>query len=329
MDTTTRIRRREEAHRRVVRQRRIAAAAALLVGVGAIVSVVLLLAGSGSGSQGSLKEAAKKAAPPPPPELPRGGRVIFPRYRVVGYYGAPQDPQLGELGIGTPAQAAKKLNRAARPFARGGRPILPAFELISTVASGAPGPGGRYSYRQPHKVIDRYLKAARAAKALLILDIQPGHVDFMRDVRALRPYLEQPEVSLALDPEWKVPAGVIPGKQIGSTTAADVNTVSTYLAGVVRAKRLPQKLLVVHQFTDDMIANKEQLVQPPGIALTLNVDGFGDPPNKIAKYRGFARPRLARRFHPGFKLFYHEDTNLMSPRDVLRLRPRPELIVYE
>ena len=36
-----------------------------------------------------------------------------------------------------------------------------------------------------------------------------------------------------------------------------------------------------------------------------------------------------RRFHAGFKLFYHEDTNLMSPRQVLRLRPRPELVVYE
>jgi hypothetical protein len=311
-----------------VRQRRIAAGVALIVGVGLVLLIVSQLFGSGSGSEGALKAAARKV-PPPPPELPRGGRVIFPRYRVVGFYGAPQDAQLGELGIGTPAHAAAKLTRAARPFARGGRPIIPAFELISTVASGAPGPDARYSYRQPRKVIDRYLKAARAAKALLILDIQPGHVDFMRDVRALRPYLEQPDVSLALDPEWKVPEGTIPGKVIGSTTAADVNTVSAYLAAIVRARRLPQKLLVVHQFTDNMITNKEQLVQPPGIALTLNVDGFGDPPNKIAKYRSFARPRVARRFHPGFKLFYHEDTNLMPPRDVLRLRPRPELIVYE
>jgi hypothetical protein len=248
---------------------------------------------------------------------------------VVGYYGAPQDAQLGELGIGTPAQAAAKLERQARPYGRGGRPVLPAFELISTVASGSPGPSGRYSDRLPPSVIDRYLRAARNAKALLILDIQPGHVDWMTDVQALRPYLEQPDVSLALDPEWKVPEGQIPGQVIGSTDAADVNRVAAYLAGIVRARRLPQKLLVVHQFTDNMIRNKARLVQPPGIALTLNVDGFGDRPNKVSKYVGFSHDPSTSRFHDGFKLFYHEDTGLMSPGQVLRLRPRPELIVYE
>jgi hypothetical protein len=178
-------------------------------------------------------------------------------------------------------------------------------------------------------VIDRYLKAARAAKALLILDIQPGHAEFMDEVRALRPYLEQPDVSIALDPEWKVPEGQVPGQVIGSTDATQVNQVAAYLSEIVRAGRLPQKLLVVHQFTNNMIGRKELLKQPPGVALTLNVDGFGDQLNKISKYNGFTRPPVARRFHAGFKLFYHEDTNLMSPARVLRLRPRPDFVVYE
>ena len=59
----------------------------------------------------------------------------------------------------------------------------------------------------------------------------------------------------------------------------------------------------------------------------MNIDGFGDRPAKISKYRQFTRRRSD--CHHGFKLFYEEDTNLMQPRDVLRLRPRPELIVYE
>src|SRR3954466_9046114 len=200
---------------------------------------------------------------------------------------------------------------------------------MGTGAGGAGDADGNYSHRQPRRVIDRYLKAARAAKALLILDIQPGREDFMDEVRALRPYLEQPDVSLALDPEWKVPAGQVPGQVIGSMDAADVNEGSAYKSQIVRAGRLPQKLLLVHQFTNNMIGRKELLDQPPGIALTLNVDGFGDRPNKIAKYNEFTRPRIARRFHAGFKLFYHEDTNLMPPRQVLRPRPRPELVVYE
>ena len=47
--------------------------------------------------------------PEPLAQLPRGGRTILPRYRVVAYYGAPEDPQLGALGIGTPAHAGAEL----------------------------------------------------------------------------------------------------------------------------------------------------------------------------------------------------------------------------
>jgi hypothetical protein len=292
--------------------------------VGVVVVVALT---SGSGSEGGSKAADAK--PAAPPELPRGGRVIFPRYRVVAFYGAPQDAQLGELGIGSPAHAARKLEKQARPYRSGGRQLMPAFELISTVASGSAGTDGRYSTRQGRRVIDRYLAAARKAHALLILDVQPGHGEFMEEVEALRPYLAQPDVSLALDPEWKVPADQVPGNVIGSTDAAVVNQVSAYLAAIVRARRLPQKLLVVHQFTNEMIQRKELLTQPPGVALTLNVDGFGDRPNKITKYNEFSRAPEARRFHAGFKLFYHEDTNLMTPGQVLRLRPQPEFVVYE
>ena len=42
-----------------------------------------------------------------------------------------------------------------------------------------------YRTQQPHGVIRRYLRAARRAKALLVLDIQPGHADFMDEVRRL------------------------------------------------------------------------------------------------------------------------------------------------
>jgi hypothetical protein len=303
----------------VYRRRRIVALSVL---AGVVLGIALV-------SSGSDSKPKAEAAKPVTPQLPHGGRTIFPRYRVVAYYGAPQDAQLGELGIGTPAHAAAKLDRRARMYRSGGRPLLTAFELISTVASGSPEPNGLYSTRQSHAVIDRYLAAAHKAHALLILDIQPGHAEFMDEVRALYPYLEYPDVGVALDPEWKVPADQVPGKVIGSTDASVVNEVSSYLANIVRTHNLPQKLLVVHQFTNDMIQRKELLTQPPGVALTLNVDGFGDQPVKIEKYGEFMRAPEERRFHAGFKLFFHEDTNLMKPRQVLRLRPQPEFVVYE
>jgi hypothetical protein len=116
---------------------------------------------------------------------------------------------------------------------------------------------------------------------------------------------------------------------IGSVDAEEVNEVSAYLSELVAANDLPEKLLVVHQFTPDMIAGKEELQEDPGVAMVLNADGFSDPLNKEAKYDEL-RPRgPTANFHPGFKLFYLEDYPLMTPKEVMKLKPPPEFIVYE
>ena len=275
-------------------------------------------------ARGTEESSDRESAPP---DLPRGGRAVFPRHRVVAFYGAPQTPRLGALGVGSPARAARRLERVARRYSRRRRPVLPAFELIATVASDAPGADADYSDRQSRRTVARYLRAARRARMLLILDIQPGRASFMREVRAFRRFLKEPDVSVALDPEWSMDPGQAPGLQIGDTDAATVNEVSRYLSRIVRRRNLPQKLLVVHRFTEGMIKDERRLRSYPGVALTVNVDGFGDRPNKVAKYREFTRGRRDR-YH-GFKLFYEEDTGLMTPRQVLRLRPSPDLIVYE
>jgi hypothetical protein len=317
MDQEARIRRREAARKRT-RRRRLLAIAVPLACVAVVLGLASLINGDSDRSQAESE---------PPPELPRGGRSILPEWRVVAFYGAPQDPQLGVLGMGEPEKAGRRLERQARGYRRRGRPVLPAFELITTIAANAPGDGGEWATRQPPKVIDRYLAVARRHRALLLLDIQPGRADFMGEVRALSRWLEQPDVGLALDPEWRVGPGEVPGQVLGSTDAATINEVSAYLSRIIREGRLPEKLLVVHRFTHDMIREEEAIRQRPGVALTINVDGFGDQPIKIAKYQEFTRPR--RREPNGFKLFYEEDTNLMSPRQVLRLRPPPDLVVYE
>jgi hypothetical protein len=321
VDLDERKRRREEARQRTRRQRRIAAASLAALAM-LVLTGVLLAAGGEEDSQ-----EANAAREQRPTELPRGGRSIFPERRVVAFYGAPQSRDLGALGIGSPARAARRLKRQARPYAEPGRQVLPAFELITTIVHSDPGEDGDHSDRQDARTIRRYLRAARRHDMLLILDIQPGYAPFMREVRALRRYLEEPDVSLALDPEWSMSPPALPGQEIGSTSAAVVNEVSAYLSRIVRERRLPEKLLVVHRFTGDMIQNENALRRHPGVALTVNVDGFGDRPNKRSKYREFTRGRRDR--HHGFKLFYSEDTNLMQPRDVLRLRPPPELVVYE
>jgi len=313
----------------VYRRRRLTA---LACAIGVVALIVLAVRGIGGGDSpaepaSTPRAAAATPAPTPKPApLPRGGRTIFPRFRVVAFYGAPQDPQLGTLGIGSPAQAAKRLTRQAAPYARKTRPVLPALELLAVVAAGSPGEGGRYNLRQPDRVIRRYLTEARKDKALLLLDIQPGRSDFFTETTRLRKWLKLPDVGLALDPEWRMDPGQIPGKVIGHVGAREVNATTAWLSQLVKRYNLPQKLVLVHEFTDAMVP-EAQLKRPPGLAYVLNVDGFGTQALKIAKYHGFMQQ--AAGFHRGFKLFYHEDTNTMKPAQVMRLRPRPDVVVYE
>ncbi len=301
--------------------------ASAIAGVAVLALVVLVVLIRGCGGE-STDPAARgtTAKPKPPPTLPRGGRTILPGHRVVAYYGAPQDEQLGTLGIGTPAQAGERLAKTTRRYARYG-PAWPAMELIAVVANRDPGQDGQYRMRQTGAVIRRYLRAARAMKALLILDIQPGRSDFLQEAMALERWLRKPDVSLALDPEWRVAAPNVPGQVIGSVTSREINAVSYWLSGIVRKRRLPQKLLLIHRFTQDMIGDEQLIKRRPGLAITINVDGFGGQAIKRAKYKQFARANT--RFSNGFKLFFEEDSGLFTPRQVVHLKPPPNVVVYE
>ena len=260
-------------------------------------------------------------------ELPGGGTEVFDDRRVVAFYGAPQHPQLGILGIGSPNKAGRRLEKMARRYERAGnREVLPAMELIGVIALANPGPGGLYRQRQKPSVIRRYLRAARKIDALLLLDIQPGRSTFMKEVKALEPFLRQQRVGIAIDPEWNMGPGGVPGERVGHVGAREINRVSLEMARVVRKHDLPQKLLVVHQFTEAMVRHDSKVKGRRSVAVTMNADGFGTPSQKERVYEQLA-PR--GRLHPGFKLFFQEDTNLMSPKQVMGLNPRPDLVIYE
>lgn len=258
--------------------------------------------------------------------MPGGGTTIFPHYRVVAFYGGAGVPALGVLGQGSTSVVAAKLLTQARAYAAFGRPVLPAFELIATIAQREPGRSGTYSVRASDAEIERYLAAARRIHAYVILDIQPGYRSFSSEARHYEKYLTAPDVGLALDSEWSMSPGEVPGETIGHTTAARVNDVSRYLARLVAKYRLPQKLLAIHLFIPEMLANPNALVARPGIATTFHIDGFGGRAAKRGHYR-----LLRRRapFFNGFKLFVKQDIDMMSPADVMQLRPAPDLITYE
>ena len=319
--TETRRERRDLARRRLrARRRRLA-----LIVAGSLAFAAGTVVGRGDSDEDG-GEAAEPTAASPAPELPRGGTALLPRYRLVGFYGAPQDTELGALGIGTPEQATRALRRQAHDY-RGNRPVMPVLELIAVTAAADPGVDGLYRLRQPHSVIREYLAAAREIRALLLLDIQPGRAEFEDEVERLDRYLREPDVGLALDPEWHVGDDEVPGGVIGSVDVETVDEISAELAATAARLDLPQKLFVLHRFTREMIDGGDPRPRR-GLATVINIDGFGLPEEKVAKYEQL-RPPSGSALFSGFKLFYNEDLDLMAPADVLALEPKPDLIVYE
>ncbi len=76
------------------------------------------------------------------------------------------------------------------------------------------------------------------------------------EARGRAQFLAEPDVGLALDPEWRMAPGQIPGHVIGSVDASKVNRTTRWLADLSRARGLPDKRAIVHQFTDGMISRR-------------------------------------------------------------------------
>ena len=271
--------------------------------------------------------------PPPVPYLPRGGHRIFPDHMVVMHYGTARTGVLGVLGETPPDEAARRLEERAVAWAEAsGRPVLPAFELITSVAQRAPGPDGRYSVGLSHADVQRYVDAARAARMLVVLDFQPGAAKVLDQVKHYERFLLMPEVGVALDPEWVLEPGQEPGRQIGSLDAATVNEVSAYLSGLVQEHRLPEKIFMIHQFKTWMLPDRERIVDRFGLATVFHVDGFGPRHSKRETYQLLAdRDGLipGGRAVNGYKLFLDEDVPLQDAAEVMAIEPRPELVSYQ
>ena len=163
---------------------------------------------------------------------------------------------------------------------------------------------------------------------MLVLDIQPGRADFMTEVQRYQVFLEQPDVGLALDGEWHTGPGQVPGVVIGSIDGKTVNQVSAWLSGIVESKGLPQKLLIIHQFTPSEVVDRTAIITDrPGLATVLDIDGYGSPGTKSLKYDQLTL-HTGRFFH-GFKVYYRQDPDLMAPVAILGLRPTPDVIIYQ
>ncbi len=250
---------------------------------------------------------------------------IFPDARVVSFWGSPQLGRsiLGRLSAGA---AAKRLVKQAAAYdRRGERPVIPAFNLVAAIATADAGADGLYRSRQSRTVIQTYLAAARRIGARLILDVQPGRSKPLTEVKVLARWLREPDVDLAIDPEWNVGRRGVPGRTDGVLRAATVNSVSAYLARLVNEEALPQKLFVLHQFRASSLPDRQRITPRAEVASLINFDGIGSGP---AKRRGYERLSTTRLFN-GFSLFYSLDQGLLSPSQVLRLHPEADFVMYQ
>jgi hypothetical protein len=265
---------------------------------------------------------------PPPPATGSDcpGQSLFPTFTMIGLYGNGSGPALGVLGEQSPEASATRVSEVASAWKSFGRPVLGSFELIATTAQAAAGSDGLYRARSTEAEIQRYLDVARANGLYLVLDIQPGRSDFLTETKVYEKFLKEPNVGIALDPEWHVGPNSLPGVVIGSVSAAEVNEVSAYVAKIVADNHLPEKLFAIHQFQIRMIPDRELVVNRPGLATTFHMDGFGSQSEKLATW-GFTQ--IGAPFHNGFKLFLRQDSNLFTPTQISALSPRVDLVTYQ
>lgn len=300
----------------------------LRAGVG--LTLGALVAGLGAGPVGAPPTAAAVSSVTSPArvvkELPLGGRSIYPGHVLVAYYGTAGTGALGVLGEDTPDRITERLRRAARPFGADGRTVQIVYELIVTVADPHPGADGDYSHDIDPEHVRRYIRAAHRNDALLVLDLQPGRTDFLTVAKRWRWALRDRWVGLALDPEWRMAPGQVPAQTVGQVGAREINRVSKWLNDLAVRRDHPEKVFVVHQFRSDMVIGIDRVRDRKRLAMVQHVDGFGTQRQKLATYHAVAEPD---RFRMGFKLFYDEDSGLMTPERVSRIRPRVRFVSYQ
>ncbi|MGH9229257.1 MAG: hypothetical protein ACRD07_11130 [Acidimicrobiales bacterium] len=263
-------------------------------------------------------------------ELPGGGQILYPGRQMVALYGHPGTPALGVMGEqGVEGAIARAQQTAADYQPLVDVPVVPAFEIITTVASSGAGPDGNYSYEAPVDLLRPWVDAAGSAGLYVVLDLQPGRTDFLTQAKRYEELLARPYVGLALDPEWRLKPDQRHLTQIGSVTAGEVNTVVTWLADLTRTHKLPQKLLMLHQFQLQMISDRGSVdTSRDELAVLIHADGFGSPGAKFETW-SLMHDDPPPNVWWGWKNFIDEDSPTFTPSETMAIEPRPLYVSYQ
>jgi hypothetical protein len=259
--------------------------------------------------------------------------AILPNKRIVCYYGNPNSKRMGALGEYPRDEMLRRLDREVQNWTRAdpSTPAIPCLHMVTVVAQGDPGPSGKYRAQLRDSQTDSIYRMIHDRQGIFIIDVQVGTDDIRNFVPRFEEFLKRPDVHFAVDPEFYMRGGIVPGRKIGTMTAADINYVTGEMARIVRENRLPPKVLVIHRFTRNMVTGTRDIILRPEVQIVMDMDGWGAPWLKRDSYRDYVVSEPVQ--YTGFKLFYHNDTKkgdpLMSPADLLKMHPRPLYIQYQ
>jgi hypothetical protein len=263
-------------------------------------------------------------------QLPGGGQVLFPGHRLVALYGHPGTPGLGVLGqqdLAASISRARQMAAEYQPLSR--VPVLPAFEIIASVAEASPGPDGSYSYETPVSELLPWVRQATADGLYVVLDLQPGRASLLSQAEYYASLLALPDVGLALDGEWKLQPGQKPLRQIGHVDISEVNSVASWLAALTARNDLPQKLLVLHQFQLSMLTGEQDLdTSHDDLAIVIHMDGQGTPALKQDTWDAVTAAAPPGVFF-GWKNFLVKDHPMLTPGETMTKSPTPVMISYQ
>lgn len=260
--------------------------------------------------------------------------AILPFKRIVAYYGNLYSTKMGALGQDPEDIMLAKLDAEVKKWelADPNTPVLPALHYIAVVAQGSAGQDGKYRARMPGSEIEKVLAMAKKINAIVFLDVQVGFSTVQAEIPLLEKYLKMPEVHLGVDPEFSMKGSIRPGKVVGTYDATDINYVANYLAKIVQENKLPPKILVIHRYTGKMVTNYNLITPLPEVQIVMHMDGWGESAKKKSTYEQFVYKEPVQ--FTGFKLFYKNDiltpgTTMMTPEELLKLRPKPVYIQYQ
>ncbi|MCH8814628.1 MAG: hypothetical protein IH957_05935 [Chloroflexi bacterium] len=275
------------------------------------------------------KTPSPTPSPVPTPDSLRCGPTVDGAYmantQIVSYYGNPYASQMGILGELDPATLVAEVTAHAATYDSLNGPLAarPALHIVYGTAQAGPGPEGLYLQYVDDATMREYIDLACDNGLLVFVDLQIGRSDVETEVRKVLDYLKFPNVHLALDPEFAMAPGEVPGQRIGTIDAQDVNDAQSVVEGLIEEHGLSDKIIVVHQFLEKMVTRPELIRDYPRVRLVIDMDGFGPAAIKRVKYGWFAEPAE----YAGIKLFFKHDPDLMSEADVLALGPN--VIIYQ